>query len=562
MNRNDSTDDETILEGLRRHMAGVDGLIPEAPVLDASFAAATPIRSGVVVRSRVGWTGFASLALVAAIVVVAVGAGLAGRTFGGPGAAPSSAGSVSITYSLVLPSGAQVKKADLDATKVVLENRLASVGISSAQVKLTTDGQSWLNSVWVYAEGMADPAPIRRLAQTGRVEFVLLPPETYGTPTAPGTKPVPSAGDAIDPALPAQFTSADIDPSQSAAETDQSTGMWGVSLSFKDASVASFAAWSGQHVGDYFAVVLDGKAVTVPYFKAPITDGKATISGFPSADSASEFAAIIRSGPLPYPLAEQSSQVNDATIVGPDTLLPAGIVTSGRTVGNASAPVTIDVYVDYQCAACSVLYRSVLPQVIDTYVMPGKARIVSHDLMWVNLALETGQESLDAANAARCAADQGQFANYQAWLFANQGTEGSGAFSKARLVAIAEQAGLDGVTFKACVDNGRHNAEVRAESDAVAMTLPGVPSILVNGKLLSSGTYDDIQAAVDAALISVASPSTSAAPSAVASSAAAPSAASSDAPVPSVAPVPSAASSIVPTQMPTAVPSTAAAATP
>ena len=47
---------------------------------------------------------------------------------------------------------------------------------------------------------------------SGRVEFVLLPPETYGTPTAPGTKPVPSAGDAIDPALPAQFTSADIDP--------------------------------------------------------------------------------------------------------------------------------------------------------------------------------------------------------------------------------------------------------------------------------------------------------------------------------------------------------------
>jgi protein-disulfide isomerase len=544
MNRNDSTDDEAILEGLRRHMAGVEGLIPEAPVLDASFAAATPIRSGVVVRSRVGWTGFASLALVAAIVVVAVGAGLAGRASGGPGAAPSSGtGSVAITYSLVLPSGAQVTKADLDATKAVLESRLASVGISSAQVKLTTDGQSWLNSVWVYAEGLADPAPIRRLAQTGRVEFVLLPPETYGTSTAPGTKPVPNVGDAIDPTLPAQFTSADIDPSQAAAELDSGTGMWAVAFGFNDASIASFAAWSGQHVGDYFALVLDGKAVTVPFFVAPITDGKGKISGFPSADSAKELAAIIRSGPLPYPLAEQSSQENPTTIVGPDAALPAGIVTSGRTVGNASAPVTIDVYVDYQCAACSVLYRSVLPQVIETYVMPGEARIVFHDFIVIDSATG-GQESLDAANAARCAADQGQFDTYQAWLFANQGTEGGGAFSKARLVAIAEQAGLDGATFQTCVDNGSHNAEVRAESDAAATTLLGVPSILVNGKPLSSVTYDDIKAAVDAALLSVASPSTSTSPSA-------------GSPATS-----SAASSSVPTQMPTAVPSTAAAATP
>jgi len=133
MNRNDSTDDEAILEGLRRHMAGVEGLIPEAPVLDASFAAATPIRSGVVVRSRVGWTGFGSLALVAAIVVVAVGAGLGGRAFGGPAAAPTAtgSGSVAITYSLVLPSGAQVTKDELDATKAVLESRLASVGMVS-----------------------------------------------------------------------------------------------------------------------------------------------------------------------------------------------------------------------------------------------------------------------------------------------------------------------------------------------------------------------------------------------------------------------------------------------
>jgi len=554
MNHSDSPDDETILDGLRRNMNGVDGLIPEAPVLDASFTAATPIRGRVVVRSRVGWTGFASLALVAAIVVVAVGAGLAGRTFGGPGATPSAGtGSVAITYSLVLPAGAQATKAELDATKAVLDSRLASVGISSAQVKLTTDGQTWLNSVWVYAPGMADPTPLRRIAQTGRVEFVLLPPETYGTPTAPGTKPVPNVGDAIDPALPAQFTNADLDPSQAAAETDQSTGTWAVALGFKDSSVAAFAAWSGQHVGDYFAVVLDGKVVTAPYFKAPITDGKATFSGFPTADSVREFAAILRSGPLPYPLAEQSSQ---RMFVGPDTALPAGIATSGRTVGNASAPVTIDIYVDYQCAACSVLYRSVLPQVIETYVMPGKARIVSHDLMWVNLAVETGQESLDAANAARCAADQGQFATYQAWLFANQGTEGGGAFSKARLVGIAEQAGLDGVTFKACVDSGRHNAEVLAESDAAATTLSGVPSILVNGKLLPLNSYDDIQAAVDAALVGAAP----AAPSAASTASAAPSAAV--APEPSEAPVPTAASSSVPTQVPEALPSTAAAATP
>jgi protein-disulfide isomerase len=519
MNQNLHSDDE-ILAGVQRRLSKVEPFIPQPAEPNASFADAGPVRGGVVVHSRVGLAGFAPLMLVAGLVVVAVGFGLASRPWGN---SPAGAGpSTTIIYQAVTstgtPVGTAMSGADLDTIVSILKRRLESTGVSGSEVTPIPPDEV---SVKIY--GATDVSTIQSLlGATGQLSFVLLPPDTYGTADTPGSKPVPSVGEAIDPTLPAQFTGRQLDGSQVSASLDSNSNQWVVNFAFAGLAAADFETWSGQHVNDYFAIVLDGKVVSAPYLKSQVAGGKGQVGGNFTADSARQLATILQYGAFPYPLREVSVTTDPGTVAiiaaptvaVPDDTLPAGTATSGRTIGDANAPVTIDVWVDYQCPLCAVLDHDTMPQVIAAYVEPGKARIVFHDFIVID-GNTGGHESLDAANAARCAADQGKFATYKAWLFANQGPEGSGAFTKARLVEIAGAAGLDTTTFKTCVDNGTHDAEVQAESasagslslnamPSVSLSLIGTPSVLVNGKPLSTYAYDDIKAAIDAALLAAA----------------------------------------------------------
>ena len=207
------------------------------------------------------------------------------------------------------------------------------------------------------------------------------------------------------------------------------------------------------------------------------------------------------------------------------------IPTSGLTLGNANAPHTIDVYEDFQCPNCEIFTRDMEPQVVANYVATGKAKIVYHDFLIVD-ANVGGTESLDAANAARCANDQGMFWPYHDWLFANQYKEGSGAFTKDRLKTIGKMIPIPDLTkFNSCVDSGSHDADVKAEQSSVPAGVGGTPAIIIDcGNVLASYDYATISAALDKALGISPSPSIGASASATASASVAPSSAPSASP--------------------------------
>jgi hypothetical protein len=51
-----------------------------------------------------------------------------------------------------------------------------------------------------------------------------------------------------------------------------------------------------------------------------------------------------------------------------------------RTLGSADAPITIEVWSDFQCPACGFFARQVEPDLIDEYVKDGTVRLVYRDL--------------------------------------------------------------------------------------------------------------------------------------------------------------------------------------
>ena len=112
-----------------------------------------------------------------------------------------------------------------------------------------------------------------------------------------------------------------------------------------------------------------------------------------------------------------------------------------------------------------------------------------------------GAESIDAAVAARCSGEQGQFWAYHDWLYANQNGENTGWFSSTRLGAIAARLELDRGVFDACVDRADVRAAVASETAAGrALGVVGTPTVMVDGAPFTGSSYEDLLATIQVAL--------------------------------------------------------------
>ena len=90
------------------------------------------------------------------------------------------------------------------------------------------------------------------------------------------------------------------------------------------------------------------------------------------------------------------------------------------------------------------------PQLVNDYVATGKVLFEFKDLAFL------GDESIQAAQAADCALDQGKFWPYHDTLYANQHGENQGSFTTERLKAIAQTVGLNMSTFDHCLESQAH----------------------------------------------------------------------------------------------------------
>lgn len=113
-----------------------------------------------------------------------------------------------------------------------------------------------------------------------------------------------------------------------------------------------------------------------------------------------------------------------------------------------------------------------------------------------------GPESREAAEAARCANDQGLFWEMHDAIFYNQVGENDGAFARQRLNRIAETvAGLDMDQWGECMDDNRHQDAVESETRSANQSgVQGTPSFTVNGQLMFGPSYEELTQAIQAAL--------------------------------------------------------------
>ena len=177
--------------------------------------------------------------------------------------------------------------------------------------------------------------------------------------------------------------------------------------------------------------------------------------------------------------------VDVASLKAPLSEVPAGLA-ADRALGKADAPVTLEIWSDFQCPACDQLATIVEPALIRTYVTPGTLRILVRDAAFQGAKSGASyDESVEAGAAARCAAVQNAYWPFHNWLFANQVGENQGAFGDERLRGIATAVGLDVKAWDACRATGEPQAAVRAETkEALAKGVNATPTMYLNGQAI------------------------------------------------------------------------------
>ncbi len=171
--------------------------------------------------------------------------------------------------------------------------------------------------------------------------------------------------------------------------------------------------------------------------------------------------------------------------------------------GESNAKLTLVEFLDYQCPYCGRFSRETMPQIDKEYIQTGKVRYVV-----MNLPLEGMHKSaFKAAEAAACAGEQGKFWEMHDRLFANQQTID-------QWKSHAEAVGLDVSKFEACLDGGRHAAQVRSDmAEAQKAGIAGTPSFFLAytdaksstiktvTRLVGSQPYAAFKAAIDKQLV-------------------------------------------------------------
>jgi protein-disulfide isomerase len=184
-----------------------------------------------------------------------------------------------------------------------------------------------------------------------------------------------------------------------------------------------------------------------------------------------------------------------------DSLI-SGAPQNGMVLGKPEAKVELIEFGDLQCPVCKAYSEDILPQVIESKVDSGEAKITFSNFTII------GEQSAPAGAAALAAGNQGRGWTYLELFYRNQGEENSGYADDTFLTAVAEASGVKDI---ARWDKDRKSAKITGEvkkttEQAQTYGFSGTPSFAIKGpstngvELLGNlSSPEEFEAAIDEA---------------------------------------------------------------
>ncbi|HEX9924416.1 MAG TPA: thioredoxin domain-containing protein [Anaerolineae bacterium] len=193
----------------------------------------------------------------------------------------------------------------------------------------------------------------------------------------------------------------------------------------------------------------------------------------------------------PLAAVEASDQIN---LPDPHQAVMLAVIGGARHFyGDPNAPITIVEFGDFNCGYCGRWAREVLPRINEEFIDTGLVRMA-----YIHYPI-LGADSMTAAEATECAAEQDRFWDYHNAAYDHQGI----GFTPENLIKLAEALELDIAAFEACLTN--FSDRLSLEDDirlAQIMGVRGTPAFLVNAvPLAGAHPFEDFQQIIERTLV-------------------------------------------------------------
>jgi protein-export membrane protein SecD len=181
----------------------------------------------------------------------------------------------------------------------IVRRRIDETGVNEPAV-----ARQGRDRVLVALPGVSDPDRIKRLlGKTAKMTFRLVAPKDARPNADTELLPHAERGRGAEPiAVQRQIAVDGANLTNAKPGTDPRTGEWAVHFELDRIGAKRFADVTTHHVGEPFAIVLDGKVISAPVIREPITGGRGQISGNFTVQDATDLAVLLRAGALPAPL--------------------------------------------------------------------------------------------------------------------------------------------------------------------------------------------------------------------------------------------------------------------
>ncbi len=171
-----------------------------------------------------------------------------------------------------------------------------------------------------------------------------------------------------------------------------------------------------------------------------------------------------------------------------------------KTLGTATAPVTIIEYASLGCPICAAYHAQVFPQIKKNFIDTGKVYFIYREF-------PIGNSPAAAAQAARCVPEKRYFAVNDKFL-ANRGRWNGRDPNPDLLYKIVQDTGISRAAFDSCMANQKtKDGIVEVKQRGRELGVKGTPTFFINGQHVQGFTsYDEMRKLIEQHLISAAKP--------------------------------------------------------
>lgn len=163
--------------------------------------------------------------------------------------------------------------------------------------------------------------------------------------------------------------------------------------------------------------------------------------------------------------------------------------TEGFAIGDATAPINMAIFLDYQCGYCKLFFLEVYPLLYDEFISNGMLRFVI-----VDFPLKSHELAFPMAQYSRCAQQNGSYGS-----FINKVFDNPDAMDMLTLENIALELELDP---EVCLgDSSIYNGVLKNKEIGKSLGVTGTPTFIINNQLIVGyKKYPELQNIINSAL--------------------------------------------------------------